>query len=115
VSLKFYMDHHVHGAITRGLRRRRVDCLTLQEDGTDREDDELLLFRAMRLGRVLVSGDDDLLKITTEWMGAGRPFAGLLFCHPLRVTIGQAIEDIHLMSEVLDQEEMNDNVQYLPL
>jgi hypothetical protein len=95
VSLKFYMDHHVHGAITRGLRRRRVDCLTLQEDGTDRED--------------------DLLKITTEWMGAGRAFAGLIFCHPLRVTIGQAIEDIHLMSEVLDHEEMNNTVQYLPL
>ena len=109
------MDHHVHGAITRGLRRRGVDCLTLHEDGTARDDDEVVLIRAMNLGRVLVSGHDDLLKIATGWLATGRDFAGLVFCHPLRVTIGQAIEDLQLVAEVLNDDEMKNMVQYLPL
>ena len=34
MSLALYMDVHVPAAITRGLRRRSVEVLTAQEDGT---------------------------------------------------------------------------------
>lgn len=35
-----YMDVHVPSAVTEGLRRRGVDVLTSQEDGTRAADDE---------------------------------------------------------------------------
>ena len=59
MSIKLYMDHHVDIAITSGLRRRGVDVLTCQDDGTTTWDDDRLLDRATQLGRVLFSQDDD--------------------------------------------------------
>ena len=38
-----YMDVHVPAAITAGLRRRGLDVLTSQEDGSDTLSDERLL------------------------------------------------------------------------
>jgi hypothetical protein len=58
------MDHHVPAAITEGLRGRAVDVVTAKEDGSDRLDDDQLLERAGKLGRVLFSQDEDLLAIT---------------------------------------------------
>ena len=70
--LRFYMDHHVHGGITAGLRTRGVDCLTLQEDGAGRFDDEAALSRATELERVLVTQDEDFLIISARWQHAAR-------------------------------------------
>jgi hypothetical protein len=47
------MDVHVKRAVTDGLRRRGVDVLTAQEDGTNRLHDSDLLDHATSLGRVL--------------------------------------------------------------
>ncbi|MFO1434781.1 MAG: DUF5615 family PIN-like protein [Candidatus Competibacteraceae bacterium] len=55
------MDHHVHAAITEGLRRRGVDVITAYEDGSAELDDNQLLARATQLGRALFSQDSDLL------------------------------------------------------
>ena len=61
MSLGLYMDAHVPLAITRGLRRRGVDVLTAQQDGTTRLPDPELLDRATALGRILFSQDEDLI------------------------------------------------------
>jgi hypothetical protein len=45
----FYMDVHVPSAITEGLRRRGIDVLTSQDDGTRQLNDEVLLVRATAL------------------------------------------------------------------
>jgi len=47
-----YMDVHVPSTVTVGLRRRGVDVLTSQEDGTREADDVALLQRATDLGRI---------------------------------------------------------------
>ena len=57
------MDHHVHAAITEGLRRRGVEVITAYEDDTAELDDQRLLERATQLGRVLFSQDKDLLTL----------------------------------------------------
>ena len=76
MSVGLYMDHHVPAAITRGLRRCDVDVLTAEEDETADWDDEPLLGRATRLGRIIFTQDDDLLAIGHKWQHAGREFAG---------------------------------------
>lgn len=47
------MDVHVPLAITRGLRRRGVDVITAQQDGTTRLEDPDLMDRALELNRLL--------------------------------------------------------------
>ena len=61
MALRLYMDHNIHGAVVRGLRRRGVDVITAYEDGMRRAADHRLLDRASSLDRVLVTADDDLV------------------------------------------------------
>ena len=63
MSLALYMDVHVRRQITEGLRRRGVDVLTAQDDGTTELADPELLDRAPELGRVLFGQDEDLLTV----------------------------------------------------
>jgi hypothetical protein len=115
VSVCLYMDHHVDAAITEGLRRRGIDVVTSREDGTTTWDDDQLLERANLLGRVLFSQDDDLLAIARQWQRTGRSFAGLIYGHQLKLSIGQAIRDLELVAKVYEPEDLRDRVEYLPL
>jgi hypothetical protein len=108
------MDHHVDAAITRGLRAGGIDVLTCREDGTTSWDDERLLERATRLGRVLFTQDEDFLEIAHRWLVAGRDFAGLAYAHQHRITIGQAIRDLGLIAVVGDPQYMQNRIEYLP-
>lgn len=109
------MDHHVHAAITEGLRRRGVDVITAQEDGTARFDDERLLERATQRGRVLFSQDKDLLTLTHRWLQTDREFSGLVYAHQLKVTIGQAVRDLELLAKALGPEDMRNHIEFIPL
>ena len=73
-----YMDVHVPAAISAGLRRRGIDVLTSQEDGSDQWPDERLMERAAMLGRVLFTQDDDLLRLASEWGRAQRTSCGVI-------------------------------------
>jgi hypothetical protein len=109
------MDVHVPAAITAGLRLRRVDVLTAQEDSARRLPDTALLDRATALGRVLFTQDDDLLRETAERQQHGVAFAGVIYGHQLKVTIGQCIRDLELIAKVNEPEDCANRVEYLPL
>jgi hypothetical protein len=109
------MDVHVPYAITRQLRLRGVDVLTAQEDGAATMPDPELLGRATALGRALVSQDDDLLVEAHMRQQAAIPFAGVIFGHQLRVTIGQMTNDLELIFNICDLEIMMNQVEFLPL
>lgn len=115
MTLAFYMDHHVHAAITDGLRQQGIDVLTAQEDGTASWDDEPLLARSTQLGRILFSQDRHLLIITNRWLKTNREFAGLVYGHQRRVSIGEAIEDLELITSTLDPEDMRNRIEFIPL
>ena len=115
MSLKLYMDVHVRRPVTTGLRLRQVEVLTAQEDNTARLPDPLLLDRAMELGRVLFSQDDDLLKETVKRQRERGHFAGLIYAHQLNITVRRSIEDLELLAKVYVAEDMTDRIVYLPL
>lgn len=108
------MDHHVPSAITAGLRRRGVDVITADEDGSAKLADDLLLGRAMSLNRVLFSQDQDFLAIAHQRMAMRVDFSGLLFAHQLAISIGQAVRDLELAAKVLDPDDMRNREEYLP-
>jgi hypothetical protein len=88
MPLALYMDVHVPMAITLALRRKRLDILTSQDDGTARLHDAMLLQRATDLQRVLFSQDHDFLKITSEWQRQGRTFSGVVYAPQQAVSLG---------------------------
>ncbi len=109
-----YMDHHVPSAITSGLRNRGVDVLTAEEDGSARLDDDPLLDRATSLGRVLFSQDQDLLVIAHRRLQTGMAFSGVVYAHQLGISMGQAVRDLELIAKILDPDDMQNRVEYLP-
>ena len=115
MPLVVYMDHHVPRAITVGLRLKGVHVLTAEEDGTRELSDTDLLNRATDLGHPLFTYDDDLLAEATRRQRDGIAFAGVIYAHPLRVSIGQCIKDLELIAKSGEPEDMRNQVQFLPL
>jgi len=109
------MDVHVRRAVTLALRIRSVDVLTAQEDGAAELDDAELLERATNLGRILVSQDEDLLREAALWLMSGRDFSGLAYAHQLRITVGQMVQDLELISTATSPEEWRGKIGYLPI
>ena len=102
-------------AVTIGLRQRQLDVLTAFEDGASELDDPALLDRAASLGRSLFTQDDDLLVEAAKRQVEGIAFAGLIYAHQQRVTIGMCVEQLELVAKALEPEELENRVIYLPL
>lgn len=115
MSLKLYMDEHVPTAITEGLRRRGVDVLTVQHDGRLGIKDPELLDRATETQRVLFTRDTDFLKESANRRRHGKRFAGIIFAHQLRVSIGECVEDLELLAKACELNEFENQVLHLPL
>lgn len=115
MSLAYYFDHHVPASICDALRTKMIDVLTTTDAASEDWDDEPILQRATDLGRLVFTQDADFLAIANDWAMQGREFAGVVYGHQLRVTIGQAIHDLELIAVVMDAGEMRNRVEYLPL
>jgi predicted nuclease of predicted toxin-antitoxin system len=115
VSLLLYVDHHVRSAVVKGLRRRGIDVLTAMDDGHADVADDVLLARATELGRIVFTQDDDFLVIADAWQREGRRFAGLVYAHQLRATVGQIVADLQLILEASTLADLSDSVLFLPL
>ncbi len=115
MSVPLYMDVHIPQAITEQLRRRGVDVLTAIEDGAATLDDDELLERALVQGRVIFTQDIRFKALAEDWQRQGRHFAGLLFGHQLRGTIGQFVRDLELIAQASEPDEWLNTVEHLPL
>jgi uncharacterized protein with PIN domain len=109
------MDEHVHGAITRALRGRGVDMLTVQQDGRNSADDIEVLDRATELGRVVFTRDADFLKESVRRQRSGEFFGGVVYAHQRGVTVRQCIADLELLCLASDSAEYVNRIVYLPL
>jgi Domain of unknown function (DUF5615) len=115
MPLSYYADVHVPSAIVEGLRRRGIDVMTSQEDGTRQASDDELLRRATALGRLLVSQDEDLLDIAAAWQAAGWEYAGLIFAPQGGASIGQYVDDLELVAHCCETSEVAGQIYFLPL
>lgn len=111
----FYMDAHIPRAITLGLRMRKIDVLTAQEDGAGTLPDPELLDRATQLNRVFFTFDDDFLAEAVKRQREHKSFSGVIYTHPLHISIGQCIQDLELIAKAGEPEDLKNHVVYLPL
>lgn len=115
MPINFYMVVHIPRAITLGLRMKIVDVLIAQEDEADKLPDPELLDRATFHKRILFSFDDDLLVESVERQRAGKKFGGVIFAHPLRISIGKCVQDLKMIAEVCELEDFKNHIEFLPL
>ncbi|MFM2432022.1 MAG: hypothetical protein RLZZ511_3235 [Cyanobacteriota bacterium] len=87
MTIALYMDVHIPQSITIQLRRRGIDVLTAQEDGTLELPDDQLLDRSTAIGRVLFTQDIRFRALAENWQREGKPFGGLIFGHQLGGTM----------------------------
>jgi predicted nuclease of predicted toxin-antitoxin system len=112
---KLYADVHVRRAVVDGLRLRGVDILTAQEDETAALADPLLLDRALALGRIIFTQDDDFLREANRRQKTGEMFGGVAYAHQLNVTVSECIENLLLIAEASEWDEWLNRVAYIPL
>ncbi|BBM87602.1 DUF5615 family PIN-like protein [Candidatus Uabimicrobium amorphum] len=98
--IKFYMDEHVAYAITKALKRKGIDVLTIQEDNSMSISDQTLLDRATQLGRVVFTHDDDFLRESVARQEQQTHFCGIVYGHQKRVSTGKCIEDLELIASI---------------
>ena len=115
MPIPLYMDQHVPRAVTTGLRLRGVDVLTAFEDGASDLPDPALLDWASALGRTLFTQDDDLLAEAARRLAAGEPFAGVVYAHQLRVSIGGCVADLALIATAGEPADLASQIVFLPL
>lgn len=98
-----------------GLRLRSVDVLTAHEDGAALLSDAELMDRATALNRVLLSFDGDLLAEAAKRQRENKAFSGLIYSHPLQISIGQTIKDLELIAKAAEPDDLRSRVEFLPL
>ena len=113
MSLGLYTDVHVPLPIVRGLRRRGVDVLTAQDDGTTRLPDADLLRRARELGRILFSQDEDLIVEAVQCRRMGIPSATVIFARQLDLSIGRCIADLEALAKAALPEDAEGQIIFL--
>lgn len=109
------MDVHVPAAVTEALLLKGIDVLTAQRDGATRTLDPILLDRATRVGRVLVTQDEDFLVEAAVRQTRGIFFAGIIFAAQNRISIGRFVSDLELIAHCSEPKEFFNHLEYLPL
>ena len=108
-EIRFYLDEQVPSAVASGLRRRGIDVTTTADEGMLSASDQEQLDFAARNRRVMVTQDDDFLRLHAE----GTAHAGIAYCRQGTRTIGQMLETLVLIFELMTLHEMGDQVVYL--
>jgi len=106
--LRFYLDEHIPTAVAKGLQRRGVEVMTLVEaDRLGASDEEHLTF-ARGEHRVIVTHDDDFLRLAAK----GASHAGIVYI-PRRRAVGEMIRGLIVLTRTFSAEEMQDHVEFL--
>jgi len=107
--IRFHLDENVTLAVALGLRCHDIDVTTSQEAGLLGQADEMQLRFAQETGRVIFTQDQDFLIIASQ----RTDHAGITFCRKGRKSIGQIIEALVLIYEVLFPEDLAGRVEFL--
>ncbi len=98
--------------IIAGLRRRGVEVTTAADERLLAASDEQHLARASALTRVVVTADRDFLRLVRDQAAAGS-HPGVLFLLP-QTTVGSAVRALVFAAEVLDPQDMEGRVEWIP-
>jgi predicted nuclease of predicted toxin-antitoxin system len=108
-TILFHLDENCHRAISEGLKRRGLDVTTAPEVGLMRATDEQQIAYGLAQVRVIFTQDRDFLRLHAT----GIPHAGIAYCDKDTKSIGEIIQGLVLIWEILDPEDMRNRVEFL--
>lgn|SRR5262249_55579874 len=108
-GVRFHLDEHISSAIALALRRRGIDVTTTAEAGMLGAEDIAHLDFARKSGRVMVSNDDDFLRLHAN----SYPHAGIAYCKQGARSVGEMIHTLILIYELMSPDEMIGQIVYL--
>jgi predicted nuclease of predicted toxin-antitoxin system len=107
--IRFHLDENVSLAIATALRRVAIDVSTTPEVRLIGQSDLAQLAFIQQESRVIVTHDDDFLRIAS--IRDDHP--GIAYCRKDARSIGDIVEQLILVYEVLLPDEIKGRVQYL--
>lgn len=108
-KIKFHLDEQVNPAIARELRRYGIDVTTTVEAKLRTQSDETQLAFAIQEQRVLVTHDDDFLKLAIII----EKHSGIAYCHQQNRSLGEIIRMLRLIYEIYSSEDMMGRIEFL--
>jgi Domain of unknown function (DUF5615) len=108
-SIRFHLDENCAASVAAGLRRQAVDVTTSREARLLGVPDQEQMAYALAENRVIFTQDQDFLRIHSS----GRPHAGIAYCAKGSRSIGEIIDGLLLIWELLEPEEMANRVEFV--
>jgi len=108
-EIRFHLDESVRLTIVRPLRERGIDVTSSQGARLLEAADEDHLAFAAANGRVLVTHDDDFLRIHSE----GTEHAGILYSHQQKYGTSELLQALILLHGCISAEEMKNRIEWL--
>ena len=108
-EIRFYLDENVPVEVARQLQARGIEAVTARDLGQLGAEDVDHLQRAVDMGYVLCTYDDDFLALNRE----GISHAGIVFGQQDVHYIGAWVNWLELLHAVYTAEEMHNRVEYL--
>ncbi|MBV7334533.1 DUF5615 family PIN-like protein [Chloroflexi bacterium TSY] len=107
--IRFHLDENVNPVIAKALRQYGIDVTTSTEAEVLSKGDEEQLEFALKENHVIVTHDDDFLRMASQ----GNEHPGIAYCHLEARSIGEIIRALQLIYEVLLPHEIFGQIEYL--
>jgi len=108
--MKIFADENIERSIIDGLRRRKIEVISVIELGYEGLPDEFHIQKAYEIKAVILTHDFDFLRIASK---PGINHCGIIFAHSKNVSIGQCIRGVELIINILTVEDMKNHVEFL--
>lgn len=108
MAIRFHLDESMPNAVADGLRRRGLDVTTSSDAGLLSASDEEHLDYGRREGRVVITRDDDFLRLNAQ----GLDHAGIIFWTEKQRTVGQLIGALATMMVDYGEDELRGRVLF---
>ncbi|MEH2424001.1 MAG: DUF5615 family PIN-like protein [Nostoc sp.] len=107
--ISFHLDENVDPVITLGLRRYGIDVTTTNDVELRTQSDEIQLRFIQETQRVLFTQDADFLIIASSRLD----HPGITYCKKGTRSIGEIIQTLVLIYEVMTLEEIVGRVEFV--
>ena len=109
MPIRFHLDEHISTQVAAGLRRRNIDVTTTGDTGLIGATDLAHIEFAASSGRVLVTQDDDFLRLHAK----GVAHSGIAYCQQQSMLAGEILRHLILIHDLLSPEEMAGKIEFL--
>jgi predicted nuclease of predicted toxin-antitoxin system len=109
MELRLYLDESVPSRVAEVLRKHGIDATSAKDEGLLSHDDNAQLAHAASDSRVLVTHDQDFLRISAD----NANHHGIIFIPQTRYSFGDLVFVLSLACSCLDPSDVRGRVEFL--